>query len=277
MRLLIRKINKCYHKLKVSRSKIYLISKQAPKALYSHPQKSPYFVWAYLFFTFLLSMQAVSQNSLNDIDLLKIPQKKIKQVILYQLEHDVVQFSDLRSTFIEDVDTLEFHEQRKTFLIEEGSSVVWENYKRINPAKSWEGKMVSFGVLLSKYDSSIMYREDSYSGIEVGQVFYLNLRLFKGIYNLPVVFEIISVDEINKVIEISYVEGGKTRGRQKLKFIETTDGNTEIIHSTLFKSDSWLRDKLFYPHFHNKIIKEFHKNILKEIMENNILPQYVHE
>ncbi len=268
--MVIRKINKKYYKLNFRCFKTCFAGLQASKVLYTHGQKSPYFVWLSLFLTFLLSMQAVSQNSLNDIDLMKIPQKEIKKVILNQIEHEVVYFNDLQPSFTEGVDTSEFCVHRKTFLIEEEPSVVWGNYKRINPAKSWEGKMVSFGVLLSKYDSSIMYREDSYSGIEVGQVFYLNLRLFKGIYNLPVVFEIISVDEINKVIEISYVEGGKTRGRQKLKFIETTDGNTEIIHSTLFKSDSWLRDKLFYPHFHTKIIKEFHKNILKEMMESKI-------
>jgi len=66
--LVIRKINKQYYKLNFRCFKTCFAGLQASKVLYTHGQKSPYFVWLSLFLTFLLSMQAVSQNSLNDID-----------------------------------------------------------------------------------------------------------------------------------------------------------------------------------------------------------------
>jgi hypothetical protein len=86
------------------------------------------------------------------------------------------------------------------------------------------------------------------------------------LYNLAVAFEIIAIDVLNREIIFSYVEGGKSQGEQSIQFIDTKDGYTEIIHSTLFKSDSKFRDKFLYPKFHIKAINEFHKNILRKLL-----------
>ena len=90
-----------------------------------------------------------------------------------------------------------------------------------------------------------------------------------GIYNLAVALEITKIDEQNKTIVFSYVNGGKSKGEQILHFITTADGYTEIIHETLFRSDSKFRDKVLYPFFHNKAINEFHRNMLHAIREQD--------
>ena len=84
-----------------------------------------------------------------------------------------------------------------------------------------------------------------------------------GIFNIPVAFEIITVDSAEKVIEFSYIEGNKSRGVQHVKFLDIGGGRTEIVHTSYFKSDSRIRDKWIYPFFHEKIVNDFHRNMKK--------------
>jgi hypothetical protein len=91
----------------------------------------------------------------------------------------------------------------------------------------------------------------------------MNLRLLKGILNVPVAFEIINIDPGKLVVELSYIEGNKTRGKQTLHFFDNGDGRTRIVHMSYFKSDSFVRDAFFYPLFHKKFIREFH-NVMKQ-------------
>jgi hypothetical protein len=105
--------------------------------------------------------------------------------------------------------------------------------------------------------------EHDFTRIDTGQVFYINLRILGGLYNLAVGLEIINIDPVNKSITYSYVKGGKSRGEQTIHFIPTIKGYTEIIHQTAFKSDSYLRDRYLYPYFHKIAINEFHRNMKK--------------
>jgi hypothetical protein len=120
---------------------------------------------------------------------------------------------------------------------------------------------MAFGLLLLKFPVSIFYKNDSIMGVDIGQIYFLKLKLMLGIFNIPVAFEIITVDEDNKIIEFSYIEGNKSIGVQQVKFIDHGDDQTEIIHTSYYKSDSHFRDKWMYPHFHKIIINDFHRNM----------------
>jgi hypothetical protein len=140
---------------------------------------------------------------------------------------------------------------------------IWKGYISENPSNSWNGRKVSFGVLLQKFPNNIFYNHDPILGVYTGQVYFLNLKLLKGICNIPVAFEIITVDTTELVIEFSYIEGNKSNGFQQIKFVDNGNGSTEIMHTSYFKSDSDFRDKWIYPYFHKKIVNDFHRNMRK--------------
>ena len=135
-----------------------------------------------------------------------------------------------------------------------------------NPAEVWNGNMLSFGLMVSKDDGQIMYADEEYSAAKVGQVFYINLNILGGIIKLPVAHEIIAIESENKYFELSYIEGRKNIGKQRIAFSEASDGNTEIVHTTYYKSDSNFRDSYIYPFFHSKAIGEWHKNMADSIV-----------
>jgi hypothetical protein len=217
-------------------------------------------------FTFI----GFSQKGLEEIDLKRIPQEKIRNFITKQIEHNIKKFSDIEPSYEDGQDLTGFRELESTYLIKERPDTVWNEYKTVSPAKSWNGRMISFGLLFSKWTNFIMYRNDNnYSGIDTGQVFYVNLKIMGGLYNLAVALEIVGVDSVNRCIKFSYLKGGKSQGEQTIHFISTGEGYTRIIHRTAFRSDSHFRDKVLYPFFHRIAINEFHRNMKHSLLVEN--------
>lgn len=204
---------------------------------------------------------------MDDIDLYRIPQKKVRRLITHQKENKIHKFEDIKGSFKSNEDTTAYRTVNKLYLIKESLSNVWENYLSTDLTRAWNGSIVSFGVSVSKTNYNICYRNDFIVNADTGQVLYLNLKLLKGVYNLAVAFEITKIDPIRKIIVFNYVEGGKSMGEQILRFRSTEDGFTEIEHKTFFRSNSRFRDRRLYPFFHLKAIDEFHANILKASLE----------
>jgi len=214
-------------------------------------------------FIVLGSAISFSQDSFESIDLSRIPQKKIRSLIERQCQdHDNVKFTQLQATAAKGNDFSGYHILESSYLIREDPEIVWKAYQSTSPSKSWNGRMVSFGLLISKRKNDILYCNDpGFSGIDTGQVFYVNLRILKGLYNLAVGLEIVEMDSSVRSITFSYLKGGKSSGEQMIYFIPTRKGYTQIVHKTTFKSDSYLRDRFLYPYFHQISINEFHKNM----------------
>jgi hypothetical protein len=205
-----------------------------------------------------------SQNTLDCIDLSRIPQKKIRSLIKHQEENKILSFKELQATCSKGQNLSGYHMLKSVYLVKEDPETVWKTYQATSPAESWNGRMISFGLLVSKWKNNILYRNDpNFTSIDTGQVFYVNLKIMKGLYNLAVSLEIVDIDTIGKSIKFSYVKGGISRGEQTIYFVSAKEGYTEIIHCTAFKSDSYLRDRYLYPHFHRIAINEFHKNMKK--------------
>ena len=118
-----------------------------------------------------------------------------------------------RSTYHKGQDLKGYHMLESVYYLKELPEKVWKTYQNTSPAESWNGSMISFGLLLSKSKNTVMYNNDKYySGIDTGQVFYVNLRIMKGLYNLAVGLEIINIDSTHKSITFSYLKGGKSQG-----------------------------------------------------------------
>jgi len=242
------------HKNKVSMN----LNSQAIKGL----------LWTMLFFC--PSIHGSAQNSLNEIELYRIPQKKIRVFIVNQINNNITFFSDLHPSLVKDQDVSNFHVHQKEYRLDKELNIVWDVYNKTNPAIAWNGKKVSFGVLLSKKSNKILYPSDKrFDKVETGQVFYLNIGILQGIENLAVALEIINVDPIKKIIEFSYLKGGKAIGKQQIKFLQTNTNCTRIVHTSYFKSHSRFRDTFLYPYFHERMINEFHRNMENVLMADS--------
>ncbi len=198
------------------------------------------------------------------IDLNRIKSKKVKEFLIDNRLTEHINLKNYRSVGynIDQADTYSRH--FKTFVVKENIEDVWNTYKNIHPSEAWNGNMVSYGMGYCRRQDKVSYLEDIYTGMEAGQIIFLNLNIF-GITNLAVAHEIKEVNEPEKFFKLSYMSHGKAEGSQWIRLVSTPEGHTEVQHETLYKSDSAFRDKHIYPMFHTKAISEFHSSVNKKI------------
>ena len=226
--------------------------------------------WSTFWLCLLFPFSYAQTTAITRIDLSRIPQEKIRTLLQnYIIESDQLPREILQPTYHKGQSLKGYHVLESAYLLRELPDKVWRTYQTTSPAESWKGSMISFGLLISKDENQVLYNDDkNFSGINTGQVFYVNLRIMKGLYNLAVGLEIIDIDSVQRSITYSYLKGGKSRGEQTIYFIPTKKGHTEIIHQTAFTGDSYIRDRYLYPWFHRIAINEFHRNMKKFITGN---------
>jgi len=210
----------------------------------------------------------MGQVEISAVDLQKIDQKKVRSLLKNQ-NLQVKSFSELSTSVHEDDELLDFKHFEKSYTVKENLDLVWDLYTFSCQADVWDLTKISFAMLYNDADQSLIYANQDCIGLQSGQIFYLNLKIMNGFYNLPVSFKIVKVDHDNKSIELSYLKGGKTSGKQIIELIETEEGFTNIIHRSIVKGNSAIRDKYLYPYFHNKLINEFHANMKRIIVQQS--------
>jgi hypothetical protein len=224
----------------------------------------------------LSSFPSFSQDH-KTINLKEIHQRKVRKYIVSRSIDQMTDFSTIRASWKKDIHESDFHVIEKTFYVDNKLSDVWYGYRHTSPLAMWSGRSVRFGLLISKSSNSVSYI-DSYPfpEIDTGQVFFLNLRLIKGLFKIPVAFEIITIDREKQIMEFSYIDKNRSLGKQTLFFFDNGDGTTKIIHRSFFKSGSAFRDGLLYPYFHKRFVDEFHRN-MSHFINNKHLPTFVLE
>jgi hypothetical protein len=224
-------------------------------------------VFVYLFISGFISQGLFSQTP-QTIKLEEIPQRKVRNYMVSSEIDHMNDFSAIHSSWRTDIDESGFCINEKTFYLNTRLFAVWNCYRHVNFVRAWNGKSVSFGLLIVKSSNSVIYAKNTVlPEADTGQVYFLDLRLLKGLLNIPVAFEITKIDEGLKIIEFSYIDGNKSEGKQTIRFFDNGDGRTRIVHKSYFRSNSSFRDKILYPLFHKKFIREFHEN-MKEYLEN---------
>ena len=217
----------------------------------------------------LFAGEVSAQYSIRSIDLAQVKHRKVKNYILQQQNKEIEFFSDLETSVKRNDDLTSYLNYEKSYIIKMRKEIVWSNYLQSCQTDVWDIKRVSFSVLFSRDSQSIVYADQDFFGLAEGQIYYLNLKVLNGFYNLPVAFEVIDVDTENMRFEFSYLKGGKAQGKQTIQFLDMEEGYTKVIHQSFVKSNSKIRDKYIYPFFHNKIINEFHNNMKRMIIENS--------
>jgi len=220
-----------------------------------------FYVVTLIVFNLFSSIKGFSQSR-NSINLDEIPQRKVRKYIQSRSIDTMPDFSRIHPSWKKEVRESDFNVREKTFFQKYKLSSVWECYSHAIPEKTWNAHSFRLGLLISKTLNKAIYVNNSFlPTIDTGQVFFLNLRLLKGLVNAPVAFEVINIDSDNQILEVSYIENNKSKGKQTIQFFDNGDGRTRIVHRSYFKSGSKLYDALLYPHFHKKFVKEFHRNM----------------
>jgi hypothetical protein len=206
------------------------------------------------------------------IRLEEIPQRKVRNYMVSSEINQMDDFSLIHPSWKSDIDESEFSVNEKIFYLNKQISSVWNCYRHVNFIKAWNGKSVRFGLLIVKSSNTVLYPGDKlFPEVDTGQVYFLNLRLMKGLLNVPVAFEITNIDEDLQILEFSYIEGNKSEGKQTIRFFNNGDGRTRIVHRSYFRSNSSFRDNILYPHFHKKFIREFHEYMKKYLDDEDII------
>jgi hypothetical protein len=215
----------------------------------------------FLPYLWFLTIPGFTQTS-KSINLTRISQKKVREYIKSRSIDLMDDFSLLHTSWKKGLKESDFHSDRRTFYVNRNLNDVWNGYRHANLIKSWSRHYIRFGLLIAKHSNSVVYNNTIlYPDLDTGQVYFLNLRILKGLVHVPVAFEIINIDPVAQKMEFSYLDDNKSLGKQTLQFFNNGDGRTRIVHTSLFRSNSQLRDALLYPYFHHKFIKEFHKSM----------------
>ena len=198
---------------------------------------------------------------MKNIEFNKIRFKEVIKLIETQLKNGVSTFEDLRETYYSGEDLSEHKIHRKEYFINGTVDSVWNHYLIADPSDVWNGDMISFGLMVSGESNEIVYPGDPCRAAEPGQVFYVCLNIVGSFLKIAVTHKIIGVDHENRIMTLSYVEGGETVGKQDIQLSSTDDGNTKITHTTFYRGRPGFREKYLYPYFHTKAINEFHANM----------------
>ncbi len=146
--------------------------------------------------------------------------------------------------------------------------LVWKEYIHQHPNISWQSKMISFGFLYDRKEDAYVYEDSPYAGLTKGQVYLVNLNVIANLH-IAVAHEIDEVDHQQKIIKICYLNTGKTAGSQWIQFFDAGTKKTIIKHKTLYQGTSFFRDRLLYPYFHGKAMRQFHGRLKHLILANN--------
>lgn len=216
-------------------------------------------------------MQTAVSQVLRRINLEEIPQRKVRNYISTRSIDKMQDYYSIQPSWKREIDASGFKTVEKTFFLKYDLSDVWEFYRHASTFKMWNGRSIGFGLLITKCSKIITYAKSiSCPSVDTGQIYFLNIKLFKGIFNIPVAFQIINIDQLNRMVEFSYIDKNKSMGKQTIQFFDDGIGRTRIVHKSYFKSHSAFRDAWLYPYFHKKFIREFHRN-MNRLIDNESL------
>ena len=200
-----------------------------------------------------------------ELELQRIPYPKVQSFVRDKSLYRKKNLSAFKAQCYDPSKKEQYSTHLKTFVIKEELERVWQVYKTIPPQEAWGGKKIGLGFMYCQDSERIYYTDENCPGAEPSQIFFVNLKLLGGLFQMAVAHRIMGVKEEQRLLRICYLEGGKAQGTQYIRFESFREGHTRVIHETKYKSDSRFRDKWIYPFFHGLFISEFHNNIIRKI------------
>ena len=210
-----------------------------------------------------------AQVLLSDIDYQRLDNIEAREYLENQIHSNIYSFADNQASLGPSEETSGYKKHTLYFYFKASPGEILLNYINTSPTEAWNIKKARLNLCFSKKENTLFYPDDFIERLDTGQLIYLNLHFLFGLYRTAMAFEITRIDEENKLIEFSYLKGNPAEGKQVLRFHETSNGKTILDHTSYFKSKSLLRDRLLYPHFHKKVLNDFHRNMWRRIEDQD--------
>lgn len=206
---------------------------------------------------------------ISEIDFSRVPQDSIKKflsnVSIDKIENLVAQCYVKSSG--------PYFRHYREYVINTGIDEAWDAYIHLHPAQLWESDMISFGMMYSRSNDTILYRDSAYERLSAGQIYFINLKIVGSFLQIPVMHEMNIIDDSKKIIQSCYLKGGKSEGSQWIRLTPLAENKTLASHETYYRGDSRIRDKYFYPYFHTRAINQFHQNIRSAVDTKTTIAQ----
>lgn len=211
-------------------------------------------------------MHASSQTRISEVDTSRIEFLKVREYLKNQQLNGLLTFDDVKPSVMPDESVDGYRIIDREFVVKDSLENVWHDYINTTLQETWNSNTLHLALCYSRSKDSIYYANEEVQRIVPGLIVYLDLKLLFGV-KLAMAFEVTKIDDENKLIEFSYLNGNATHGKQQLFFQQAPKGKTLITHLSYYKSNSKTRDKL-YPLMHARLINKFHRN-LKEVNNQN--------
>jgi hypothetical protein len=219
----------------------------------------------FLIILFPIAIAGQAQTRLSDIDTSRIAQKTIRKFLKDQVKLGIDYFEDFDPSVDETTDASRFDFNCHHFHLRQTPAKAWHTFLTAQPTQIWQGRIVACGFIYSPVSQRGIYPGDNYPGLEAGQIFFIEMRIFFGLVKFPVCFVVTKVDQAQRTITFSYVSSGASKGAQTIRLMDDGKGETEIIHSILHQTGNVIRDRILYPIYHRKAIDEVHRNIQRQL------------
>lgn len=217
-----------------------------------------------------VSTNLSAQTQLSDISKTNKCTKKTRKYVRGHKKQGISLFSELKASLCDTASLDSYCVHVGNFYFDSPIDKVWESAVISNPTDIWTGKILSLSFIYDNNDDELYFPSDlNKNSLNTNQIYFINLRLLKGLFNLPTALKVTKIDPELKIIEFTYLRGGKSEGKQLLQFIAKSDTETEIIHTTYYQSGSRFRDRNLYPFFHQRAIAELHSNVRKGATDIN--------
>lgn len=154
----------------------------------------------------------------------------------------------------------DFNHHEKTFRFEGGNAkLAFDRLLGLKGTDLWRGRG-TFDFVYDANSKTYFDRTDPkvLPAFAAGQVYFVELAI-GGILRIVSAYVVTAIDPVKMKISLSYVKPNKSAGIQTITFKDTQEG-FEVLHETRFKSDSWIRDTLFYRSYHVQFADEFYRN-----------------
>ena len=215
-----------------------------------------------------------AQMPISETDAKKLIYKKVEKYLKKKEVRDNFHyFSEIKPSINDTNDLSGYCFHCGTYTVNAPIEQVWNTCMNTSPEKLWNGKMLRLSCIYSNHSDKIYYSgNQQFEALELDQIYFINLRMMR-LFNIAAALITTKIDDDEKCMEFTYIEGNKSTGKQTVRLIETDDGETKIVHETFYKSGSKLRDKRFYPRIHQIAITDLHEKIYvysteKEVVNN---------
>ena len=219
------------------------------------------------FVLFSLCVAAQAQMQISEVDAKRLKHRKVAKYLNSDELKTLQYFSEIQPSVSDSCDLSGFHFHRGLYIVNASVSDVWDVGVGASPVELWRGKMLALACIYEAGRGGLFYPDDEpHEPLELHQIYFINLRIMR-MFNVAAALMVTKVDEGERVIEFTYIGGNTSVGRQTLRLVGLGDSETIIVHDTFYRSGSTLRDRRFYPRFHQIAITDLHKNLEMHAIE----------